>query len=403
MVDDLPNPRLAVYIFLEMIALGFALEAVAAFMRGDAAWKWVGALVLGVVFMVLGVKSEQIVKRSSQYLNSRLVWMATVWVAFLGSLYFLQQSIRPMAAMNLHQRLNGPLGYVVVGAAGALLSCACWWFIGRLAPVSAPKSFTITDPKEREELLRAIKNIYQAKAAYLENPLVHKAREARQDLRKKTEEIETKVGCLIDSATVECLPKPPKVIDKMQLEMSISAMVIAEELYKSHFWIVRKKEGSKFRVPVVIFLSMTNRHEEAINVKLLYLESRSAGKKWADVRMADSLSPAMPPLTMETTPLVRETDNKCVVMNGDYLLPSLYNRLLKPGESASGWIVAELPKGVQYGDLIGEMRVSVMDAKEEWVSSKTFSTDPPIYPTDDAGVLVQGSIITPFDFFIDED
>jgi hypothetical protein len=31
-----------------------------------------------------------------------------------------------------------------------------------------------------------------------------------------------------------------------------------------------------------------------------------------------------------------------------------------------------------------------------------FPVHPPIYPTEDAGVLVQGSIITPFNFFIDE-
>jgi len=62
MLGDLPNPRLAGYIFLEMIALGFALEAVAALMRGADWWKWTAALIMGVVFMVVGVKSSQIVE-----------------------------------------------------------------------------------------------------------------------------------------------------------------------------------------------------------------------------------------------------------------------------------------------------------------------------------------------------
>jgi hypothetical protein len=87
MLDDLPNPRLAVYIFLEMIALGFALEAVAAFMRGDDSWKWSGALIMGVVFMVLGVKSGNIVDRGGQYLNARLISRWLHLVCFLCTHY----------------------------------------------------------------------------------------------------------------------------------------------------------------------------------------------------------------------------------------------------------------------------------------------------------------------------
>lgn len=58
--DEFPSGDKAVYIFLEMIALGFALEAVASFMRGDVWWRWIGALVLGVLFLVAGVKWLQI-------------------------------------------------------------------------------------------------------------------------------------------------------------------------------------------------------------------------------------------------------------------------------------------------------------------------------------------------------
>jgi hypothetical protein len=38
LIDQLPAGKIAVYVFLEMIALGFALEAVAAFVRGD---RWI--------------------------------------------------------------------------------------------------------------------------------------------------------------------------------------------------------------------------------------------------------------------------------------------------------------------------------------------------------------------------
>src|SRR5216683_8191372 len=122
MLDDLPNARLAVYIFLEMIALGFTLEAVAALMHGDSWWKWTGALIMGVVFMILGVKSAQIVKRCSEYLNSRLIWMAAFVVFSLYSLYFLQPLVAPGLIMNLHERLHGAPGYAIVGLVGAVLS-----------------------------------------------------------------------------------------------------------------------------------------------------------------------------------------------------------------------------------------------------------------------------------------
>src|ERR1039458_7885766 len=92
MSDELPSGDKAVYIFLEMIALGFALEAVAALMRGDVWWKWTGALVMGILFLVAGIKSQQIKlkvgTRFAHYLNLRPIWMV-VLVVF--SVYFLQK------------------------------------------------------------------------------------------------------------------------------------------------------------------------------------------------------------------------------------------------------------------------------------------------------------------------
>jgi hypothetical protein len=148
-IDDLPTARLAVYIFLEFIALGFALEAVASFMHGESWWKWVGALALGVVFLILGVKSERIIKRFVHYLNSRLLWMLAYGVVVLYSLYFLQRWV-PDLAMNFHQRLQGGLGYATVALLGAILSCGLWWFSGRmLVPSTASESSSTTTETDK--------------------------------------------------------------------------------------------------------------------------------------------------------------------------------------------------------------------------------------------------------------
>jgi hypothetical protein len=69
MVDEVPSTKLAVYLFLEMIALGFALEAVSAFMRGADWWRWAGALLLGIAFMMLGVKSSAIIDNFSHLVD----------------------------------------------------------------------------------------------------------------------------------------------------------------------------------------------------------------------------------------------------------------------------------------------------------------------------------------------
>jgi hypothetical protein len=98
MIDDLPTGRVAVYIFLEMIALGFALEAVAAFMRGDVWWKWCGGLLLGIIFMVLGVASGRIITKVSNLIDWRLfgkrihvalrVLLVVAWISIAFAGYY---------------------------------------------------------------------------------------------------------------------------------------------------------------------------------------------------------------------------------------------------------------------------------------------------------------------------
>jgi hypothetical protein len=63
MLDDIPRGDLAVYVFLEMVALGFVLDSVDSFLRGDHWPKWLGAMVLALVFFVAGIKGPAVKKR----------------------------------------------------------------------------------------------------------------------------------------------------------------------------------------------------------------------------------------------------------------------------------------------------------------------------------------------------
>lgn len=56
MSDDTPSGDRAVYLFLEMIALGFVLAAVDTGVNGKPLQVWGSCLVAGLVFFVLGVK-----------------------------------------------------------------------------------------------------------------------------------------------------------------------------------------------------------------------------------------------------------------------------------------------------------------------------------------------------------
>jgi hypothetical protein len=79
MVENLPSTKLAVYIFLEMIALAFVLEAIPTLMRGGYRRGSI-ELILGIIFMFLGVKSEQITKQISTSVNWSL-WGRRVAIA----------------------------------------------------------------------------------------------------------------------------------------------------------------------------------------------------------------------------------------------------------------------------------------------------------------------------------
>jgi hypothetical protein len=121
MIEDLPTGRLAVYLFLEMIALGFALEAVNALMRED----WLRgsiALILGIAFMVLGVKSWQIITKFSSLVDWQLwgkrfilvarVGLVLVWIAIgIGGYYTWTRAVSAWHSIShTSQETTKPLG-----------------------------------------------------------------------------------------------------------------------------------------------------------------------------------------------------------------------------------------------------------------------------------------------------
>lgn len=56
MPDQLPSGSMAVYVFLEMVALAFVFGAVEAFVSDRPWYVWVGCLVLGILFFLAGIK-----------------------------------------------------------------------------------------------------------------------------------------------------------------------------------------------------------------------------------------------------------------------------------------------------------------------------------------------------------
>src|SRR5437867_11861172 len=62
MADDIPTPAKGVYIYFDYIALGFVLVGVEELVRGKGHpwWLWVGCLVIGAVFLFVGVMGPKI-------------------------------------------------------------------------------------------------------------------------------------------------------------------------------------------------------------------------------------------------------------------------------------------------------------------------------------------------------
>jgi len=406
MLDEAPSGKLAVYIFLEMIALGFVLEAVASIMRGESWWKWTGAVLTGVLFMILGVKSGRILERFPWRFNSRLIWMA-VFVAFsLFSIYFLQRLAAPLT-MHLHQRLQGWIGFAMVGLVGAILACGLWWLTGKMSsPTTTTESSPAPDedsqyeilnlpPEEKAKIAKLKAPLFQYKATVLESPQYYELKKSKDAMRVLIDGLEKEYGCLIDTNELKCLLKPPKTITAHQAEIKIKAKMVADEMSETFFWVVRGTT-SKLRIPIALFVSLTNRQKEPLRIDEVYLEANSVGG-WVDVRMADTLFYSAQQ-TMEQKPLVLQAKNAAMLMKGDYLLPSLYDRVIQPGDQIEGWIIAEYPKGIKYGNSLGDMRLS-LHASSGWIASQTFPANPRVF--DDG--LSREWYFAPMDTLITED
>lgn len=232
MLDEAPSAKLAVYIFLEMIALGFALEAVASLMRGESWWKWTSAVLTGIVFMVLGVKSGRILERFSWRFNSRVVWMVVFVALSLFSLYSLQRLAAQNLNMYLHQRLQGWIGFAIVGLVGAALACTLWWLAGKMSsPTTATETSATTatetskaadedsqygilnlPPEEKAKIAELKAPLFKYKATVLESPQYYALKKNKDEMRAMIEGLEEHYGCLIDTNELKCLLKPPETV-----------------------------------------------------------------------------------------------------------------------------------------------------------------------------------------------
>jgi hypothetical protein len=94
MLDGIPRGDLAIYVFLEMIALGFVLDAADVFMRGGPWWKWVGATVIGLILFVGGLKWRPI-------LTTVVFWKAKPNVTFDDSKISIQKVVADGGRLRL--------------------------------------------------------------------------------------------------------------------------------------------------------------------------------------------------------------------------------------------------------------------------------------------------------------
>ena len=353
------------------------------------------------------IRSQLVV---AHYLNSRPLLIAVFLILSLSLLL-------AMATPDLHQRLQGWLGFAAVGLVGAVVACGYWWLTGRMlspAPVaatsgssdySADSSVSSDDdsqyqllnlsPQQKAELDKLKAPLFRYKATVLDTPLYYKYKVAKGEYRTMVENVEKQHGCLIDVDKLECLPKPPSTITENKVDIDISVKMVAEEISKTFFWVIRNK-SSKVRVPIALFVSLTNRQATPLKIDLLYLDAKSVDG-WADIRMVDSFFPNNL-VSMSEKPLVLQAKNASTSMKGEYLLPSLYDRVIQPGDKAEGWVISEFPKGFKYGSSIGDMRISLL-AGNHWIASKTFPANPRVFKDHPLGDWY----FTPLDTLITEE
>lgn len=325
-----------------------------------------GAAIMTIALLLLPVDNKSRVA---------LLVLMFLLIAFSFALvmhYFDQLRIGIVGGILISGSLTGPFGWYVwpkpIPAPAAVSDNSD-------SSLDDDSQYEILDlsPEKKAEIDKLRAPLYQIKAKMLDSPEYYKLRVAKDDFRTTVEKIEQQYGCLIDTVTVTCLPKPPLTITANHMDIDFSVKMVADEISKTFFWVIR--DGVKLRVPIVLFVSLTNRHKEPIKVDLLYLEAKSIGG-WTDIRMADTLVNNVQ--GMDKKPLVLQGTNAAMSLKGEYLIPSLYDRVIQPGEKVEGWIIAEYPKGIKYGNSIGDMRISLL-AANHWIASKTFPANPRVY------------------------
>lgn len=232
-------------------------------------------------------------------------------------------------------------------------------------------------PKDKATIDRMKAKVFPYKAALLNSPEYYAAKLARDDYRTEVEKDEEEVGCMIEVSSCTCLPKPPAEITEHQVNIDISAKMVADELSKTYVWMIENGKTTKLRVPIILFVSLKNNQATPLKIDLVYLDAKSVGG-WADIRMVDSLFPEQFGESIHDKPLILQGKNGAAALKGEYLVPTLYNRVLQPGKSVEGWVAAEYPRGVKYRTSIGDMRISLFSGNR-WIASKTFPASPNVY------------------------
>jgi hypothetical protein len=143
------------------------------------------------------------------------------------------------------------------------------------------------NPTEQKKLDSLKGQLFHLKAQELDAPEYYKWKAEHSQYQDEVDDIETKVGCLIDLVKVECLPKPPDNLQSGDIGIDVSTSLVADDLTSSRFWMIRNGT-TKVRVPIALFVSLTNHLKDPVKITLLYLQARSVGG-WADIDQPEFL------------------------------------------------------------------------------------------------------------------
>lgn len=151
-------------------------------------------------------------------------------------------------------------------------------------------------PEQKAKLDTIKGQLFKYKAEMLDLSSYKELTAKTAELRDYTESLEIKYNCVIDLKKGKCLPKPPPNFQSSgAVGIDVTFSVVAEELSKNNTWIINDHE-SKLRVPILLFVTITNLTNKPIKIDLLYVEAKNANG-WA-VYVCQVLSPLLSPATL---------------------------------------------------------------------------------------------------------